>query len=584
MGQFACALMCACGLAFAATAVPAAGKEKREAAKTTPKVPGKVADNVAADSAPKSNEVLAALEELQQLVMEQRKEIAAQRAELRAQAEKLAQMEQRLPQPGVLAASAPVNSAATSPQEQDQKAQVELLEKQLEAVADSTNELTGRVSKLTTDVAAQNRTNDGRLRQLGNFRFSGDLRYRYEPFLQEQQTTRQRQRIRARFNVQGNISSTLFGGFTLATGTNDDPISTNQTLGAFFNRFNIAFDRAWIQWTPQNVFKGHATVGVGKFAYPWVRTGLTFDNDLNPNGIYTRLNWDFKNNFFKGLSLVGMSLPIFERGGSTSATTGVRADGYDTNIAGTQAQTRWKFGSRVSLGTNLAYLAFNNPDIIAQAHSVTAATASVTNNLTGNAPITNCVRTNATNQVVGYCSKFGYLNWVTTLGIATPYAKYPVNLTFDFNNNVRATRVIQRGTAVPTGVAHNNERSAYWAEIQVGRQSEQKDFQFGWVFARVERDALITAFNESDFRAGSNLAQHRFNLYYRAFSNVTLSYQLWLGHVVNASDPFTGTGGAIALVPGGKRALAGGACNVSPFTGCKDNTLKRMQFDFIYSF
>lgn len=574
MARRACAfaLLCVCVVAVQ----PGWAEEKTGSAKATAR-PVKAAPKPATDP-PKNNEVLAALEELQRVVLEQRKEIEAQRAELRDQAEKLARLEREMrPANAPPETVAPIVASVPAPEQEQQKlSDLELLEKQLEAMADSTNALQTRVTTVEAGVTATNRTNDGRFRQLGNFRFSGDLRYRYEPFIQEDQTTRQRQRVRLRFNVQGNVTATLFGGFTLATGTFDDPISTNQSLTGNFNRFTVGLDRAWMQWTPTKVFRSHLTIGAGKFSFPWLRTSLTFDNDLNPNGLYTRVNWDFKNPFFKGVTLVGMSLPILERGGSTSVTTGVRADGYDSNISGAQLQTRWKFGSRINMGTNISYLSVNSPDQIAIAHAGTG--------LTGNQPITNCVRRNAANAVVGYCSKFGYLNWLTTLGVATPWAKWPVNLSFDFNNNVRAIQVIQAGTAAPTGVAHNPERSAYWAEFQIGRQSEQKDIQVGWVFARIERDSVITAFNESDLRAGSNLSQHRFNLYYRAFSNVTLSYQLWMGHVVNAADPFTGTAGAIALVPGGKRAVVGGPCNVAPFTGCSDNMLKRMQFDFIYSF
>jgi hypothetical protein len=78
--------------------------------------------------------------------------------------------------------------------------------------------------------------------------------------------------------------------------------------------------------------------------------------------------------------------------------------------------------------------------------------------------------------------------------------------------------------------------------------------------------------------------QHRIGFYYRWFDNVTLSYQFWLGHLIDASDPFTGPAGAIGLVPGGKRAIAGGPCNLAPYTGCTDNTLKRMQYDITYTF
>jgi hypothetical protein len=495
---------------------------------------------------------------------------------MQEQVERIAALEKQL--------ASLAQAAAAANRQLGLREDVELLENQMGAIADSANETQQRVSKVSSDLAAAQRNYDGKFRQLGNFRFSGDARYRYEPFFQHGQTTRQRQRVRLRFNVQGNVSDTLYGGLSIATGSLDDPISTNQTLTGFFNRKNIGIDRAWIQWTPRKVLRGHATFGLGKFSYPWIRTPLTFDSDLNPEGIYSRWNWDFKNPVFKGFTVVGMVLPYFERGGSTSPTSGRRADGYDAFAAGAQIQTRWKFGERLTFGTSIAALNFVNVDFIAQAHSSSAVTASLSNNLTGNQPNTNCVRTNASQQVVGYCSRFAYLDWITSLNINTGRARWPVNLLFDFNNNVRATHNIQIGTAGLTGRVDNPERSAYWAEITVGRQQESKDWQFGYSFARVERDAVITAFNESDLRAGSNLSQNRLNVSYRAYNNVTLSYTLWLGHIVNANDPFTGTGGAIALVPGGKRAIPGGSCSVAPFDGCTDNMLKRMQLDLIYTF
>jgi hypothetical protein len=519
-------------------------------------------------------EILTVLEELQRLVVEQRKELEAQRGELRAQAARLAHLEQRVHPASSGAGGAPVSQNAE--QEQQKVADVALLEKQLEAVADSQNELVSRVTKLSTDVVAQNRAHEGRFRQLGNFRFSGDLRFRYEPFFQSQQTTRQRQRIRARFNLQGNITNEIFGGLTFASGSLDDPISTNQTLSGFFNRKQVGFDRFFVQYTPKWA-RNHAQFGLGKFMYPWIRTGLTFDADLNPEGMYTRLNWDFKDSLFQGVSVVGFHLPFFERGGSTSATTGVRADGYDAFIAGGQLQTRWKLGDRLTLGLHVAGINFVNADFIAQAHSASAATASLANNTTGNQPVTNCLRTNVTGATVGYCSQFLYLDTILSLGVDTGRPRWPVHFTFDFNNNTRARNIIQNGAAAPTGTLPNRERSAYWAEVQFGRLAEAKDIQFGYTFARVERDAVITAFSESDLRAGSNVAQHRLNFNYQWFSNVSLNYTLWMGRLVNAQDN-------IALVPGGKRAITGGPCNAAPFSGCTDNILKRMQFDFVYRF
>ncbi|MBI1749339.1 MAG: putative porin [Acidobacteria bacterium] len=526
----------------------------------------------AREKATSNEEMLTAIEQLKNLVTEQSRELAAQSAALREQQQKMEALERELQARG----SANESAAAKQEPEQQNKSEWKLIEGQLEAVAESTNELNKRVAKVQSDTATATRNAEGKFRQLGNFRFSGDLRFRYEPFIQNQQTTRQRQRVRARFNLQGNISDELYGGVTFATGSLDDPISTNQTVTGFFNRKQVGFDRAWMQWTPK-FLRNHATFGVGKFAYPWIRTPLTFDNDLNPEGIYARLNWEIKNDVFKGITLVAFHLPFFERGGSTSSTTGVRADAWDAFIAGGQIQTRWKLGDRINLGLNVAGVNFVNADFIAQAHSANPATASLANQLTGNLPNTNSLRTNATGQVVGYASRFLYLDTIATLGVNTGYARWPVNITFDFNNNTRAQRIVQNGTAAPTGAAHNRERSAYWTEIQFGRLSERRDIQFGYTFVRIERDAVIAAFNESDLRVGTNVVQHRLNFNYQWLNNVSLNYAIWIGRLANAQD-------AIGLVPGGKRAIAGGLCNAAPFTGCTDNFLKRMQFDLIYRF
>jgi len=527
---------------------------------------------------PVSNEeLLAAVEQLKNLVAEQNRELEAQRAALLEQQRKTEELERQLRASLSMPASPASPAAGQHEQNGSMRANpLEVVEGQLEAVADSQKELGDRVTKLQTDTTAAARSADSKLRQLGNFRFTGDLRFRYEPLIQDQQTTRQRVRFRARLNLAGNISDELFGGATFATGSLDDSISTNQTLTGFFNRKQVGFDRFFLQYTPK-LLKNHSQFGLGKFAYPWIRTTLTFDTDLNPEGVYTRLNWDSKNSTFKGISVVGFWLPIFERGGSTSTTTGVRADGLDAFAAGAQVQTRWKFGDRVTLGLHLAGINFVNADFIAQAQAGTPATASLANNVTGNQPTTNTLRTNAAGQVIGYASRFLYLDTIATLGMNTGFARWPVNMTFDFVNNTRAQRIIQNGTAAPTGTAHNNERSGYFFDLQFGRLSERKDIQFGYQIYRIERDAVITAFNESDLRAGSNLIQHRLNFNYQWLNNVSLNYAIWVGRVVNAQDQ-------IGLVPGGKRAIVGGPCNISPFDGCKDNVLKRMQFDLIYRF
>jgi opacity protein-like surface antigen len=70
----------------------------------------------------------------------------------------------------------------------------------------------------------------------------GDFRYRYERIDAEGSDTRRRNRIRARANIEAQLDDRTEVGFGLATG-GDDPVSTNQTLGAGGSSKNIALNR-----------------------------------------------------------------------------------------------------------------------------------------------------------------------------------------------------------------------------------------------------------------------------------------------------------------------------------------------------
>ncbi len=514
----------------------------------------------------KSAELLAAIEQLKELMAQQSRELEAQRAELRAQQERMQSLEAQVQQ-----AQAAASTAASTASGGASREEFELLEKQLEAVAESQNEGNKALAKTTADLTAATRSNDGKFRQLGNFRFSGDARMRYESFLQDGVLARNRYRVRARFNLTGNITDELYGGISLATGSLDDVNSTNQTFTSFFTRKNIGFDRMFVQYKPKWALanlRTNVTLHAGKFAYPWVRTSLTFDSDINPEGFAQTLAWDFKNEVFKNLTVVSFQLPLAETSGTLSSATGlVTSPGYDSWIFGGQVQTRWKLAERVNLALHIAGVNFINSDRIAAALGAGFA-PSLANS--------NTLRTSGSGATVGYASRFLYLDTIAQLDIRTNSTRWPITVLFNFENNLRATRIVQSGAAAPTGQVDNPERSAYWAEILFGRQNEQKDFQFSYAFVRIEKDAVIGAFNESDLRSSTNVRNHRLSLGYQALRNVQLNYTLWLGKLVNAQENQS-------LVPAGER-LPGTPCGTSPFSGCQDSLLKRMQLDLVYRF
>src|SRR6266851_4216263 len=237
----------------------------------------------------------AEVEQLRQMMMQQSQQMEAQQKMMREQQEKLNALTEEL-----RSAQAAASSAAAAAQEaKAEQGNAKVTEGQLEAVADATNDLTKKVAALDKDYQGEKKSLDSRIKAIGPFSFSGDMRVRDEPFIGGPCTAtncdsqvRNRMRFRLRFNANVKLNDDISGGFSLASGDLNDPISTNQTTNQFYTRKAFAIDRAFINYRP-HYFKPLTLTG-GKFAYPWYNTELLWDKDLNPDGLAQTLSWDFE--------------------------------------------------------------------------------------------------------------------------------------------------------------------------------------------------------------------------------------------------------------------------------------------------
>jgi hypothetical protein len=466
------------------------------------------------------------IEKLQSMVEQQQKELNKAMSAISAKAAPM-------PASAELSASAAPPAKVTS-SSQDKVEDVELVKGELEAVADSAAQANQRLSKLESDTAANKKETDAKGKQLGNFNFSGDIRARVETFLQEGAETRTRERFRLRFNVTGKVSDEFSGGFSLATGSLDDPVSTNQSLTSFFNRKNFGIDKAYITYKPK--YASFLRLDAGRFAFPWYRTPMTFDNDVNVEGLAQTVSFDLKSSVFKNFTVVGFQLPFNELGGDD-----------DSYIMGGQIQAKFQLGSKVRLGLYGAGIDFLRADPIAVA---------LGGSLRPSLPNSNSLRRGSSGAVIGFANKFAYLDAIMKLDIDTG-ARFPTSFLFNFVNNVRGSR----------------ERSGYWTELMFGKTSEAKDVQFGYAFIRIEKDAVIGAWNESDLRASTNVLNHRFSFAYMIKGNVTGQVTGWVGKLANPYENKDLSVGSDML-----------RCTGSDQSGCRDNYLKRYQFDLIYKF
>jgi hypothetical protein len=424
--------------------------------------------------------------------------------------------------------------------------------------------------------AVQAGSTDERIRNLerqikgiGPISFSGDIRLRAEPFFggpKDESQDRVRARVRARFNALADLGSQFKAGLTLASGDINDPVSTNQTLGGFYARKAVALDQAFVQFTPDN-FKYLTVVG-GKFRYPWYNTELTWDKDLNPEGAAETLGFNLDTPVLKKIALVGFQLPFAEVAGTAA---------NDKRIAqqvtyGGQVQTSWQLGPRMTLGAFSGFYDWRGADAVAIALAK-ASSKNPQTPLTGLLPLNssntlqNSVYTTTANTVITigttayptgvttvsnaqFASKFGLFDNLARLDIKTGNDRLPVTFIGDYVQNTEACGNLAHILPAPTNTAtttykqtlnfgcNRHQRRGYWAEGRVGRLTQKGDLQFAYTHIYIEREAVLSNFNYSDIRLGSNVTQHRAEVFYQLDKRVQLGFTALIGRPLASTEPW----------------------------------------------
>ncbi len=445
-----------------------------------------------------------------------------------------------------------------------------------------------------TSTATQMQDDQARVSALdgivSRFRFSGDMRVRQEDFFQNYTgctncPARIRERIRARFGVEGKLTDDFIAGVFMATGIVTDPTSTNETMTASFERKNISLDRGYITYQPQ-AHKWLQLTG-GKFLYTWIRTNQTFDPDLNPEGFSQKLSFNVKSPFLKNVTFTGMQMLFNEVNKIASASTcpagstdpaaefcqnGQNTHGADSYAVGGQVSAKLQLGKRLTLTPAYTVLNWRNEDSLLNtpATVLPGTSGSSPANVT---PFANGI-TNSTRTIVGtngitttvFRSKFLYSDLILDATVNTGVAKYPWRIVGEYLDNLNAAShpIDSKGNLLTN---LGSQSRLYKVETYIGQQKNRNDLQFGYGWWRQEQDSVIAAFNESDQRAPTNILQNFFQGSWLVRSNVTAAATFWYGRTLNS-------GLQNAVLPTG---FTGGPGKMEPY-------LKRMQFDLIYKF
>ena len=244
----------------------------------------------------------------------------------------------------------------------------------------------------------------------------------------------------------------------------------------------INLDRAFLTYSPSNA----VTIGGGKFGLPVTRTQMTFDSDLNWEGVYQQFR---KTTGLVSVKFVAAQVPLQEN--KTSPDAFLFA-GYGE--VGVSLET-------VSWHLSVADYAFRDVDAVALAQ--------ISKDIGRN---TNALSVNAQGNTTGFTSGFNLLDIIARATVSTGHPGYPLQLTANMVKNTKAA---------------TDEDFGIWLTAAVGRASEPRSFQFTYTFARVEREAALSAFSYSDNR-GTNVSMHEPTVSYMVAPGIHIDFNVVL--------------------------------------------------------
>ncbi len=316
-----------------------------------------------------------------------------------------------------------------------------------------------------------------------------------------------RLRIRMRLGIDAKIANNFKAGIRLVTGNPKDPVSTNQTLGQYAQRYNLSIDQAYLKYDYINP-EGYPSMTLlgGRMPNPWFSTDLVYDHDLNFEGLASQFRFGLPGNHnvpeqdkrLRSLFLTLGAFPVQQ----TSRYT-------DKWLFGAQFGTDLKFEDQSHFQFAVAYYDYKNIQAVPNDYG------SVENDWSaprfmqkGNtiARISNDVGEQKANpRLVGLASKFKILNLTTKYDYAG-FAPVHLMLTADYAKNLGFN---QQEVNRLNGSNIKDQTTAYRVKFTLGRPGIKKhgDWQvyFGWRY--VERDAVLDAFTDSDFHLGGTNAK-----------------------------------------------------------------------------
>ncbi len=177
---------------------------------------------------------------------------------------------------------------------------------------------------------------------------------------------RQRFRTRLRMGADLQLDDNWLVGIRLASGNDNSPTTTNQTIGGAgsgqgggFSKQALWIDRAFARWQKEGK-RGSVQVNIGRFDSPFQSTSIIFDEDLGFDGAAIRLKANMHDSFKPWVS--AGAFPIFNTDLNFATNQPAKFRSIDKYLYGAQVGVDWKLAQKVKAKISGAYYNFANAE------------------------------------------------------------------------------------------------------------------------------------------------------------------------------------------------------------------------------
>jgi len=345
---------------------------------------------------------------------------------------------------------------------------------------------------------------------LKDLKFSGDLRLRYATARRSSSGSPNdsRARFRLRFGFEKAWpEEDLIVGFRLASGADEDPTSTNQTMENMFAKKPIWIDRAWARWAPKQV-KG-LSVTAGKMQNPFISSDILWDNNVSPEGAWAEYRYPGLGPFepFVGAGVFQLGFRASGPNGVPTASEPV-LDAYDAGF-------RWNVTKDVKWTSGATFYNWSNVDQEFLRYGFFNARARGNTVTGGQFSAQSVEQVNFTNVV-----DFRVYN-------------VPVSVYGDWVRNMDASRLpdtqirdTSRKGFVRLIDGPDTRKEAWALGFRVGENKRKGDWSFRYKYAYIQSDAVVGYFADADF----GFANRKGNVYgvqYNITDYLTAGFDLY---------------------------------------------------------